>query len=722
MNMANVTPIDTSRFQHHHAIESVLEIICTKVQNDDKPFFRVLTAHILMQLAATMRATLSTKDRGEIPINGYTLALSTSGAGKGHSIGILEDGFCKGFRQHFSEVTLPVIAENHLWKLATKRAVRNDSEEQDEFDKLKREYEDKGAYPHSFDSGTSPAVKQVREKLLMAGIGSINLQIDEIGNNLIGNTEVLNTFLELYDQGKVKQKLTKNTAENKRTEEIEGKTPANMLLFGTPSRLLDGSSVENHFFSFLDAGYARRCIFGMGHPIPASENKTAAEIYESLINAQNEAQLNNWATHFTSLAHEDKFNWLIDVPDDISIQLIEYKMWCEHRANELSEFAEIQRAEMKHRYFKAVKLAGALAFVDEATELEADTLNSAIKLVEESGDAFQKLLKRERAYAKLARYIAGTDEELTHADLDELPFYPKSTAQRNQIISEATAWGYKNHIVVKKTFSDGIEFFSGEALKETSLDAVALSYSDDFAYGYEPVEIPFEDLHKLTQEAGYHWCNHAFKGEHRSEDTTIPGFNLVVLDVDEGTTLEAVHELLEDFTFMTHTTRRHTDEEHRFRLILPMSYQLKLDKPDYREFMKNVYSWLPFKVDTSTIDRSRKWMTNSKGSYHYNITEQLLDVLPFVPKTSRNAEYNQRAKDLQSLDNLERWFADRIANGNRNNQMIKFALALVDSGMSYTETESKVLAFNAKLKEGLSDDELRKTVLVTVAKKLQGNP
>lgn len=714
--------IDSSQFTHHHAIEEILEILCTKVQNDDRPFFRVLTAHTLMQMAATMRATLSTKDRGEIPINGYTLALSTSGAGKGHSIGILEDGFCRGFRNHFSEITLPAIAENHLWKLAMKRAAIKGTEEQDEYAALEREFVDAGAYPHSFDSGTSPAVKQVRQKLLLASIGSINLQIDEIGNNLIGNTEVLNTFLELYDQGKVKQKLTKNTAENKRTQEIEGKTPANMLLFGTPSRLLDGSSVENHFYSFLDAGYARRCIFGMGYPLPASENKSAKEIFDSLVNPQNEAQINKWATHFTALADETKHNWIIDVPDDISIQLIEYKMFCEQRANRMSEFAEIQRAEMKHRYFKAFKLAGALAFVDEATELYEDTLNSAIKLVEESGEAFQKLLKRERAYAKLARFIAGSDEELTHADLDELPFYPKASAQRNQIISEATAWGYKNHIVVKKTFSDGIEFFSGEALKETSLDAVSLSFSDDFAYGYEPVEVAFDELHKLTQADGYHWCNHSFKNQHRSEDTTIQGFNMVVLDVDEGTTLEAVHELLEDYTFMTHTTRRHTDDEHRFRLILPMSYQLKLDKIDYREFMKNVYSWLPFKVDTSTIDRSRKWMTNPKGKYHYNITEQLLDVLPFVPKTSRNAEYNQRNKELQSLDNLERWFAERIANGNRNNQMLKFAMALADSGMGYGEVETKVLAFNDKLKEGLPDDELRKTVLVTVAKKLQGNP
>ena len=69
----------------------------------------------------------------------------------------------------------------------------------------------------------------------------------------------------MYDQGVVKQKLTKNTADNVRGEDYDGKTPTNMLLFGTPVKLLDGSITEDQFYSFLEIGYARRCIFGIGH-------------------------------------------------------------------------------------------------------------------------------------------------------------------------------------------------------------------------------------------------------------------------------------------------------------------------------------------------------------------------------------------------------------------------------------------------------------------------
>lgn len=384
----------------------------------------------------------------------------------------------------------------------------------------------------------------------------------------------------------------------------------------------------------------------------------------------------------------------------------------------------MRRTEMTHRYFKTLKVASSFAFVEESMTMTMHQLHAAMKLVEESGAAFEELLQRESPYMKLARYIAESEQEQTHADLEtNLPFYPKTGTTRQDMITMATAWGYKHHIIIKKQFLDNIEFFTGETLKETTLDGLHLSYSDDFAYNYEAVSAPFAQLHELTQAPGLHWTNHAFTQGHRAEENVIPGFNLVVLDIDGGTTLETVHELLKDYTFMTHTTKRHTPDTHRFRLILPTTYMLELDKEDYREFMANLMEWLPIPVDTAANQRARKWASCDGGLHHYNLetpeTARLLDILPFVPKTSKNEQHRKQMTELGSLDNLERWFAQRIADGNRNNHMAQFALALVDTGMSYNEVEGRVFAFNGKLKNSLSEDELRSTVLVTVAKKIQ---
>lgn len=712
--------IDLTGVSHHPMLEDFVDILTNKTQNTDRSFFRTEVAYFLGKVAASMRATIATKDRGDIPVNIYALALATSGFSKGHSIHIMENEFLSEFKKRFMEDTFPVIAEKHLWELANVRAGRKGTDENEEFEKVNAEFNRAGAIPFTFDSGTTPAVKQLRQKLMMSKIGAINFQMDELGLNLANNTELLTLFLELYDQGLVKQKLTKNTAENQRGEEMDEKTPANMLLFGTPSKLLDGGPTEDAFYSFLDTGYARRCIFAYGQQSKkAYHSQTPEEIYKNLIQAQTSPLLDKLRDHLYKLADPVKYNWKARVPDDVGIQLITYKVACEKTAEALPEHEEIKKAELSHRYFKALKLAGAYAFIDESIYVTMDHLMSAILLVEESGEAFQSILNREKTYVKLAKYIAAVDSDVTHADLHEaLPFYKSGNAARNELISMATAWGYKKHIVIKKFFVDGIEFFRGETLEETNLNEICISYSDNWAYDYMSEKVPFDQLHMLTQAKGMHWCNHALRNGHRSEETVIAGFNAVVLDVDGSISLATAHELMKDYKFMTYTTKRHTDAENRFRMIIPINYNLALDTEDYKEFMNTLMEWLPFETDESANQRSKKWETFDGGTYHYN-DGQLLDALKFIPKTTKNEQHKKGMQQIDSMDNLERWFAQRIATGNRNNQMVKYALALVDSGMSLVEVNTQVHAFNKKLNNPLSESEIDSTILTTVAKRYQ---
>lgn len=724
--------IDLTNVEHHPAITEIVDMLCNKTQNTDRGFFQVEVAYFLGKMASSQRATVVTKDRGEIPVNIYALALATSGFGKGHSVSVFENELLKPFKKRFMEDTFGVIAETHLWQIANGRAARNGTDPQEEFEKCQKEFNSAGAFPFTFDSGTPPAVKQLRHKLLLASCGSINLQIDEIGSNLIGSTDVLTLFLELYDQGQVKQKLVKNTADNQRGEELDGKTPTNMLLFGTPSKLLDGGQTEDQFYSFLDTGYARRCIFGWGQQDRRSFNSmTPKEIYEKLTAPQNNTSLNKWAAQFHKLADPAMYGWKMTVEDEVGILLMTYKVACELEAEKLPEHEEIKKAELGHRYFKALKLAGAYAFVDGSTEVEEGHLLSAIKLVEESGEAFQAILSREKAYVKLARFIADVGTEQTHADLHEaLPFYKASSRDRNEMMTMATAWGYKKHIIIKKSFIDGIEFFKGEKLKETDLDEMIFSYSHHWAYHYQEEVAPFDQLHNLTQaeqtnDAGepvgvYHWANHRFAKGHRAEENVLVGFNMIVIDVDEGITLETCHEIMQGYKFMTYTTKRHQTEGHsdRFRLVLPINYHLELDSDEYKEFMNNVMAWLPFKTDDTANQRAKKWET-FPGVYHYNLEGEILDALPFIPKTSKNEAYKKEMQQLESLDNLQRWFAQRIASGNRNNQMLKYALALVDSGMSLVEVQRQVHSFNKSLNTPLTEDEIDTTIMVTVSKRFE---
>lgn len=717
----NPSFFDMKEVEHHPILEKIVDMLVTKTQNTDRKFFRVIAAYFLAKIAASMRAKVFTKDRGEIPLNIYALALAPSGSGKGFSVNLLENDFFGGFQQRFMEETFPLVAEQHIWEVALKRAARNGTQDQEEYDKAEKEFRQTGALAFTFDSGTPAAVKQMRHKLLMAKIGSINFQVDEIGSNLNSTQvmEVLNLFLELYDQGQIKQKLTKNTAENQRGEELQGKSPANFLGFGTPSKLLDGGPTEDAFYSLLDTGYARRLFFAFGHRIRAAHSQTAAEIYAKLIEPTDKKAMDAIYHHFVNLADPSKYNWTIEVPDEVAIRLLEYKIECERIADNLPEHEEIKKAELSHRYFKALKLAGTYAYVDEELILSMENLHASIKLVEESGEAFQELLNRDKTYVKLAKYLAAEGTEQTHADLHEaLPFYKSGTGARNEMMTLATAWGYRQHIIIKKTFVDGIEFFKGETLEETDLNKIKVSYSDHFAYNYLNEEVPFDSLDQLFTAPGYNWCNHYVQNGHRSEKTMVNGFNMIGLDVDEGTPLFMAHDLMKEYSFMTYTTKRHTDLDHRYRIIFPINYNLNLDTEEYEQFIANLLTWLPFKVDESANQRSRKWLTNPNALIHKN-EGKLLDALKFVPKTQKNEQYLQQYQSIESLDNLERWFAQRIAVGNRNNQMHNYAMALYDSGFSFSDIEKKVLFFNNQLSNKLSEDELRITVLASVAKKFQ---
>lgn len=694
-------------------LEELVDILCARTQNSDRHFFRVEVVYFLAKMASCMRVNVATKDRGSFPVNIYAMALAGSGYGKGYSVYLMEQEIIKGFANAFLHTSLPDRAAASLDLLADYYP----GEDRDETrQRLQADYDRTGTYAFTFDSGTVPAVKQLRHKLLLAKAGSVNLQIDEIGSNLINSKDLLDLFLELYDQGLVKQKLTKNTAENVRSMEVDGKTPTNMLLFGTPATLMDGGPTEDQFYSALEAGYARRCLFALGkHVTKDFSTLDAAKVYNDLTNLQKSGTMTKWYAHFTDLADPANFDSEIEIPDNLGIMLTEYKLYCEMLSDRMQDHVTIQKAEMQHRYFKVAKLAALFAWI-EGGNMELSHLQAAIRLVEESGEDFHSILNREKPYVKLARFITSSPTEVTHADLHEaLPFYKTGQAARNEMITMAIAWAYKQHMVIRKSFTDGIEFFSGEKLEEADLSKCLISASTDLAEGYDEYALAWDELINLGQQTDLHWCNHLFTAGHRTESNAIPGFNLIVVDVDGTARLSAVREMMSRYKYIIYTTKRHTEEENRFRMIFPINYKLKLDKEEFTQFMENFVQWLPFTVDESTLQRSRKWLSNND---HAEINDGLvMDALPFIPRTSKNAELQAEMSKVRDLDNLERWFAQEMSQGSRNNNMLRYALILVDNGVPVAEIQKKVLNLNSRLTNPLPVSEIQSTIFQTVAKK-----
>ena len=123
----------------------------------------------------------------------------------------------------------------------------------------------------------------------------------------------------------------------------------------------------------------------------------------------------------------------------------------------------------------------------------------------------------------------------------------------------AIAWGYKNNVIIKKAFTDGIEFLRGEKLKVTDLTKMVVSYArggagEHPAHGYANKTAPWTQLERLVTGTDLHWLNHHVHGGHRTEDTCIPGFNMIVLDIDGTMNLSTAKMLMKDYAAIYYTT------------------------------------------------------------------------------------------------------------------------------------------------------------------------
>ena len=284
--MSRLIPYDQMPF--HPMSEELTKIFCTRTQNPNPQFFRVLIAYYWGLMASHLRCNISGFQRTDIPINVYALSLSPSGTGKGVSTGIMENVILKSFRDNLQARTFDFSAEANIKRLAASRAARSGLSEDDCNQRLTKEYYSLGGIPFSFDSATVPAIKQLRQKLNIANAGGLSLQIDEIALNFVNSLDVLTAFLELYDRGDIKEKLIKSTSENIRAETVMGTTPSNMLLFGTPTKLLDGDRIQQALVEMLEMGYARRCIFSY----TKESHKTAVEsvdhLYDQMFSLQDD--------------------------------------------------------------------------------------------------------------------------------------------------------------------------------------------------------------------------------------------------------------------------------------------------------------------------------------------------------------------------------------------------------------------------------------------------
>ena len=68
-------------FPYHSLSESLVNILCTKVQNQDRGFFRIELAYYMCKVASNMHVSVETCTGNRMPVNAFAFAFAESGYG-----------------------------------------------------------------------------------------------------------------------------------------------------------------------------------------------------------------------------------------------------------------------------------------------------------------------------------------------------------------------------------------------------------------------------------------------------------------------------------------------------------------------------------------------------------------------------------------------------------------------------------------------------------------
>lgn len=711
-----------TQFPYHPLSEKLVDLICTRVQNQDRAFFRIEMAYYMCKLASNMHISVRTVTNNKMPINAFAIAFAESGYGKNYSQNIIEQELFSEFEDEFTNTTYPNKAKDSISTLAMEISAKSGEDPNDVEAELLTDFTQNGHFLYSFPEGTSPALKQLCKSINLAKAGAASLEMDEIGSNLLNNSEILATFLELYDVGHTKDKLTKVTKDSKRTRPVKGRTPANLFAFGTPVNVFDGSKVEEAFLMLCKTGYARRCFFGYGDlSLKNTGKKTRDEIFAALTDKSTQASFASLREKFRKLADINNVGKEVFVGEEAEKFRMDYQEFCKERAEAISEYRPIERTEMTHRHVKALKLAGAYAFCDGSKEVSVDHMKYAIALTERSGESLYKILNQPRAHIRLAQFLADFGTPVTEADLVEyLPFYSGSASNKRDLINLAMSYGYKNALAITAYKEANVMFYRGTKLEPNDMTQAIISTSTQLADGYCNRSVPFDKLIKVFETKTGNFCNHHFENGDigngkRTRNTTLAGTNMVVFDVDKTKIKpEMLHKLMGDYNHIIYTTKSHTDKEPRYRLILPLSHKVTLEEEQYRAFAKNLAYWLPVEVDLPALQRERKYRHYKGSKVFHKLDGECIEVMPYYPNTQQSEDLETTKGKMVSVSGMKRWVIRTATEGQRNHTLYRYAAFLKENKVSKENIVKSLNEVNNLLDDPLTEQELEGTILKSI--------
>lgn len=574
---------------------------------------------------------------------------------------------------------------------------------------------------HEYGDGTYEGLVAVREAYEKAGFGAPLIKISEYADYISSDNnsrgEFLSTITEIFDMGNSSAKATQKNKEGVIVRGVPTTVLFHTSLYGVNKNKITYTKMVER----LGRGMARRSICCYPEIPPYVAPDDIDSDFDAQLSSMRTIKLyrDDLSAMFTGVYRSTIGGVVYNYTEDAERLLYAYGVELKERASS-SLLQEISKSELSGRSWKAYKLAGVIAAFEhpKVHEVNIDDIDLAIYLTELYGLHFERFIggtfgSEVEEFFEMFRANLGV--AFSKTDLRRWGIFGKNTfADRwDKLLPDleelCTQYGYRlDKIEGRPTL------YTLHKEELTTIGNIRISVSSDITKDFELKEVPFEELHKITN-SDLNYSPSQFKDGYRTTENYIPGNNLVVLDVDEGWTVAEATEFIQsrELTALITTTKSHLLEKNghvseRFRILLPTQTTFSGTPDQFKYLMSEVGKFFLGKPDPVAKDCTRFYYGNPNAEHVYLQGKRFLDLSwfslaepsPIPPTTMRNFDNG----DDKLLAN---WFIENTSPGNRNNMLFRAFMMCKDKGKNDLHAYEFVREINNRISSPLPEREIK---------------
>jgi hypothetical protein len=336
---------------------------------------------------------------------------------------------------------------------------------------------------------------------------------------------------------------------------------------------------------------------------------------------------------------------VLDIDADAKRMLYDFRARSEAIANEMKD--GILNAEYNQRHFKCAKMSGLYAFISGRKSVSVEDVEYAISFTESSTESLKRIIRGQSKLERLYLRIRGLNRFVdTNEALDFGIYASTMTKGIKQHFLELEDLSYKYGDTFEVMEVGSMLSVKIRQLISTNSDSCIMSFSlpvngkPNHGDDYFKKEIPFNQIPEWITQKDICYSPVEFVNGKRNNESTQPLTNIIVLDVDDGMSMDYAKELFAEHYAIIAPTRNHRKEKggvinDRFRIVLLTDKYINTTTGIYKEFMQNIARYYGVKVDDKCFDKAHIYYGNPTKDIWFGSCEKKFEVAKLVPKEKK---------------------------------------------------------------------------------------